>query len=307
MNSSTISVVSPVYYNEASLERLTSEIIKSISTDFADYEIILVDDGSQDGSWNKIAELNRQNPKIRGIKLSRNFGQHVATAAGIHKAKNDWVCTIDADLQDPPINIPIFYTKAKEGYEVIYGITRNKKTSFFRKLLSRGFFWAVNKFTGQNLDYGLTSFTLMSQKAAREHNRFSDIYKNHVFVLLWIGFKSAYVYFDRDERDAGQSSYNFSTLLKYALAGIYFFPAHFIQYFVRFGFLIALMSILYSIIVILKYYLLSIQPGWTSLAVLVSFFGGLILSSIGIVGLYVGKTFEQVKPRPLYVIDLETN
>jgi glycosyltransferase involved in cell wall biosynthesis len=305
VSNQTISVISPVYRNEASLEKLTTEIIKAVQNDFSDYEIILVEDGSMDGSWKKICELSQNNPKIKGIKLSRNFGQHVATAAGLKKAKNDWVCTIDADLQDPPSYIPQFYAKTKEGFDVIYGITRNKKTSFIRKMLSRSFFWTINKFTGQKLMSGLTSFTFMSQRSVQEHNRFSDIYKNHVFVLMWIGLPSTFVSFDRDHRDEGQSSYNLSTLIRYALAGIYFFPANFIQYFVRFGFIIAFSSIAYSIIVLLKYYLLNIQPGWTSLAVLVSFFGGLTLSSIGIVGLYVGKIFEQVKNRPLYVVESE--
>ena len=301
----TISVVSPVYQNEGSLEKLTSEIISAVSNNFSDYEIILVDDGSSDHSWEIIEKLASKNPKIKGIKLSRNFGQQVSTSVGINKSKSNWICTIDADLQDPPSSIISFYQKAIEGYDIVYGVTSDKKSSLYRKYTSKTYFWLINKLTGQNLHPGLTSFTLFSRKVADEHKKFSDLNKNHVFVLNWLGFKSAFVMFPREKRFEGQSSYKLSSLLKYAFAGIYFFPANFISHFVKFGFVVSLLSFLYSLILVAKYFLYNIQPGWTSLAVLVSFFGGFILFSIGMIGLYVGKIFEEVKQRPPYVIDRE--
>lgn len=303
----TISIVSPVYQNEGSLDILVGEIITSVSHDFSDYEIILVDDGSTDRSWDVMKSIAKDNPKVKAIKLSRNFGQHVSTAVGINRSKSDWVCTVDADMQDHPSNILKFYQEAKKGYDIVYGVTKNKKTSLMRIFLSKGYFWTVRHLIGGNILPGITSFAFFSKKVANEHRKFSDLNKNHIFVLVWLGFKSSFIEFERNERLDGKSSYTMIGLIRYALAGIYFFPTHFISHFVKLGFVIAGLSFLYSIFLIFKYYYLNIQPGWTSLAVLISFFGGLILASIGIVGLYVGKIFEQVKSRPLFVIDEEIN
>ena len=301
----SLGIVIPVYLNALSLAKLLSKLIETLEENRINYKIILVNDGSPDSSWQIIEKLCKENKNITGIALSKNFGQHIALAAGIQNAKTDWVCTIDADLQDSPEHVIKLLSYAKKNkLDTVYGISEDKKSSFFRTASSKLYFWVNNKLSGWNLNSNLTSLTLFNQKVANEYCKFSDIYRNHLLILHWLGFKAGYYKYQRDQRTLGKSGYSFKKLLQHALSGIYFHSEFFLKYFVSIGLSLTTFSLFYTFWLLIKYLVSNEHiPGWTTLAVLNLFFGGVIISAIGIVGAYIGKTFEQVKHRPLYVID----
>lgn len=301
-----ISIVSPVYRAEKILPILVSEINLVMERIGEDYEIILVDDRSPDNSWEVMKVLSSQNPKIKSIRLSRNFGQHSAIFAGLTKAKGDWVVVMDCDMQDQPKEIAKLYKKALEGYDIVLGQRENRKDKFLKKLTSRLFYKVFNYLSGANFDNNVANFGIYHQKTIKSILDMKDYVKFFSLFINWIGFKSVSIPIEHGEREEGKSTYSVGKLFKQAFNVIISFSDKPLRLFINFGLSISILSFVLGI-----YYLyLSIthkitQPGFSSLILSIWFLSGIIISCIGIVGVYLGKTFDQAKGRPTFIIDEE--
>ena len=298
-----ISIVSPVYRAEKILPILVSEINLVMERIGEDYEIILVDDRSPDNSWEVMKVLSSQNSKIKSIRLSRNFGQHSAIFAGLTKTKGDWVVVMDCDMQDQPKEIAKLYKKALEGYDIVLGQRENRKDKFLKKLTSRLFYKVFNYLSGANFDNNVANFGIYHQKTIKSILDMKDYVKFFSLFINWIGFKSVSIPIEHGEREEGKSTYSVGRLFKQAFNVIISFSDKPLRLFINFGLSISILSFVLGI-----YYLyLSIthkitQPGFSSL---IWFLSGIIISCIGIVGVYLGKTFDQAKGRPTFIIDEE--
>ena len=301
-----ISIVSPVYRAEKILPILVSEINLVMERIGEDYEIILVDDRSPDNSWEVMKVLSSQNPKIKSIRLSRNFGQHSAIFAGLTKTKGDWVVVMDCDMQDQPKEIAKLYKKALEGYDIVLGQRENRKDKFLKKLSSKLFYKVFNYLSGGHFNNEIGNFGIYRKKAIDSILNINDYIKFFPLFINWVGFKSVSIPIEHGEREEGKSSYSISRLLKLAFNVIVSFSDKPLRLFINFGLGISILSFILGI-----YYLyLAIthkitQPGFSSLILSIWFLSGIIISCIGIVGVYLGKTFDQAKNRPTFIIDEE--
>ena len=301
-----ISIVSPVYRAEKILPILVSEINLVMERIGEDYEIILVDDRSPDNSWEVMKVLSSQNPKIKSIRLSRNFGQHSAIFAGLTRAKGDWVVVMDCDMQDQPKEIAKLYKKALEGYDIVLGQRENRKDKFLKKLTSRLFYKVFNYLSGANFDNNVANFGIYHQKTIKSILDMKDYVKFFSLFINWIGFKSVSIPIEHGEREEGKSTYSMGRLFKQAFNVIISFSDKPLRLFINFGLSISVLSFIVGI-----YYLyLALtgkiaQPGFSSLILSIWFLSGIIISCIGIVGVYLGKTFDQTKGRPTFIIDEE--
>ena len=301
-----ISIVSPVYRAEKILPILVSEINLVMERIGEDYEIILVDDRSPDNSWEVMKMLSNQNFKIKSIRLSRNFGQHSAIFAGLTRAKGDWVVVMDCDMQDQPKEIAKLYKKALEGYDIVLGQRENRKDKFLKKLTSKLFYKVFNYLSGANFDNNVANFGIYHQKTIKSILDMGDYVKFFSLFINWIGFKSVSIPIEHGEREEGKSTYSVGRLFKQAFNVIISFSDKPLRLFINFGLSISVLSFIVGI-----YYLyLALtgkiaQPGFSSLILSIWFLSGIIISGIGIVGVYLGKTFDQAKGRPTFIIDEE--
>ena len=301
-----ISIVSPVYRAEKILPILVSEINLVMERIGEDYEIILVDDRSPDNSWEVMKVLSSQNPKIKSIRLSRNFGQHSAIFAGLTRAKGDWVVVMDCDMQDQPKEIAKLYKKALEGYDIVLGQRENRKDKFLKKLSSKLFYKVFNYLSGGHFNNEIGNFGIYKKKVIDSILNINDYIKFFPLFINWVGFKSTSIPIEHSSREEGKSSYSISRLLKLAFNVIISFSDKPLRLFINFGLGISILSFILGV-----YYLyLAIthritQPGFSSLILSIWFLSGIIISCIGIVGVYLGKTFDQTKNRPTFIIDEE--
>ena len=303
-----ISIVSPVYNAENIIPELVQRIINSVTKITLDYEIILVEDGGPDNSWEVIEQVAKLNPKIKGIKLSRNFGQHYAITAGLDKCKGDWIVVMDCDLQDRPEEIGLLYSKANEGFDVVLARRDQRKDNFFKKNMSAIFYRTLGYLTGSEQDETVANFGIYSSKVITEISRMRESIRYFPTMVKWVGFKTAKVNVQHDVRIEGKSNYNLRKLLRLALDIILAFSDKPIRLVVKFGLWITTFSLIFASYIIFKWMNGDISViGYTSLIISIWFLSGIIISILGIIGLYIGKTFEGVKNRPIYVIETLTN
>jgi glycosyltransferase involved in cell wall biosynthesis len=310
MPSPVISIVSPVYRAEKIIDVLVAAISKEVSKITPDYEIILVEDGSPDNSWEKISEQCSKDKKVKGVKLSRNFGQHFAITAGIDITQGSYIVIMDCDMQDDPSYLPELYAKAKEGYDIVYTLKKSRKHNFWKNLTARIFNRVFNYLVDNKSwksDNQVGSYSLMTRKVAEAFKQYNDYQRHYLMVLRWLGFKSAFIEIEHKERFEGKSSYNLSKLMLHALNGITSQSDKLLRINVTLGLLLSFLSFLGILVIAFLYFMHGFLSGWASTIVLLLFSTGVILTSIGIAGIYIGKTFEQTKNRPKYVIDLFLN
>jgi glycosyltransferase involved in cell wall biosynthesis len=302
-----ISVVIPVYKAEGCLIELYRRLKASLETVTIDFEILLIEDRGGDRSWQIISELSIIDKRVLGMQLSRNFGQHYAITAGLDFSKGDWVVVMDCDLQDRPEEIPMFYAEALKGHDIVVGVRATRVDSFFKKLASRIFYKIFDYFTGTTIDNRIGNFGIYSRKVIdsistmREHGRSFGLF------AFWVGFNRIEIEIDRDGRAYGRSSYTFLKSLHLAIDSIVSHSNTLLLLSVKLGFLMAFTSMLIAAWLVVRYQTMD-QPaiGWTSLIVAIFFASGLIIGSIGTLGLYIGKIFDQVKGRPLYIVQSTT-
>jgi len=301
-----LSVVVTVYGCAACLRELCSRLTETLTGLVASYEIVLVDDRAGDGAWKVILDLAQADPGIRGFRLSRNFGQHAAITAGLAQTRGDRVVVMDCDLQDPPEEIPRLYAQALEGYDIVYGRREQREGSRLRHALSHVYFRIMNTFTGTSIDGSYGTFSVISRKVVDEYGRFRDRDRHYLFILYWLGFRSTSVGYKHRDRATGRSSYGPVQLLRHGLDGAFFQTTVLLRWIVYLGFLISAAGAAMAVYIVGAKLANSGAPGWTSLAVFVLVLSGFIITSTGITGLYIGKVFEQVKDRPLFIIEADT-
>lgn len=303
-----ISIISPVYKAANIVDKLVEEIVKYVSEITSNYEIILVEDGSPDNSWEKIEENCKKNGKVKGVKLSRNFGQHFAITAGLNESKGDYVIVMDCDLQDNPKYIIDLVNKAKSGFDIVYTSKLERKHSVFKNVTSMFFFKIFNYLTeNQTGNSSIGAYSLLSRKVVNAFCSINDTHRHYLMILRTLGFAATQIPIIHDKRFEGKSSYNLSKLINHALDGITSQSDKLLRISISVGFLFCIISIATAIYTVAKYLIIGALPGYTSLTSLISLSTGLILLSIGVVGMYIGKIFEQVKNRPLYFIDKKLN
>lgn len=305
-----ISIVSPVYRAEKIVPELVRRIRDEVSKITDNFEILLVEDGGPDNSWAKIEEESAKDTRVKGIKLSRNFGQHYAITAGIEHARGDYVVVMDCDLQDDPVYLPLLYKKACEGFDIVFTYKSARKHSFWKNITANLFNKAFN-YLVDNKNWkahnNVGSYSLLTRKAVDAFCSFNDYQRHYLMVLRWLGFNNTYVEIEHRERFEGKSSYNFSKLLIHAINGVTSQSDKLLRINVAIGILLSMLSFLSILLIIVLYFVTGFKSGWASMVVLVLFSTGVILTSIGISGIYIGKTFEQVKNRPKYIVDKSTN
>jgi len=303
-----LSVVSPVYQSNTIVDELVKRIKENITSVTNNFEIILIDDGSTDNSWEKIKKNCEQDFRIKGIKLSRNFGQHQAISAGIKITRGDYAIVMDCDLQHDPIYIKDLVSKAQEGFDVVFTLELNKKKSTIRKITSSFFYSIFNYFSNfKNVDHRIGNYSLISRKVINCYNSSKEYHRQYLMLLRNFGFSSAILSINHNKRFKGQSSYNFTSLIKLAIDGITSNSDILLRKMVAVGFIYIIFTIIYSIYALSTYFLKGSYPGFTSIIIVLLSSTGLILSSLGIIGTYIGKIFIQVKNRPLYIIDKVEN
>ncbi len=303
-----ISIVSPVYRAEKTLNELVVRICQTVSQITPDFEIILVDDSGPDKSWSIIEELSKSNSCVKGIKLSRNFGQHYAITAGLDRAKGDWIVVLDCDLQDQPEEILKLYKKAQEGYDVVLASRFARQDSFLKKLTSVIFYRTLGYLTGSKHDETIANFGIYSHKVIQSIVSMRESIRFFPSMVKWVGFSTTKINIEHAARADGKSNYNLKRLLNLALDIMLAFSDKPIRLVFKSGILITLFGILFSLITLYKWYNNHIfELGYTSLIISIWLLSGVIISTLGIVGLYIGKIFEGVKNRPIYIIDKTTN
>lgn len=303
-----ISVVIPVYGCREAVRPLCSRLQKALSKLVENYEIILVDDCCPQNSWEEIQAVCVEDKHIKGIRLSRNFGQMRAIAAGVHSAAGDWVVVMDCDLQDRPEAIEELYHKAQEGYDVVFVRRLKRKENAITMFFSNGFYRVYNYFTDGNYDRALSNFSIASRQVIDQFCAMQEQTRAYILFLKWLGFKQGVIEIESAPRAAGKSSYNFKKKLSMALELITAQSNKPLLLSVKMGFLIALTSFLYMLFLVLQVFFgAGILPGWTSMVASIYLMGGLLLMALGVLGIYMGNIFTETKHRPLYVIKTKLN
>ncbi len=304
-----LSIVSPVYRSESLVAALVNRISASVEPLTEAYEIVLVEDCGPDASWEKIVEQCKKNPKVVGIKLSRNFGQQYAIQAGLDAARGEWIVVMDCDLQDKPEEIPKLYHKGLEGFDIVLASRKNRKDNFFKKFASQAFYAVLTYLTDVKQDPTVAHFMLLNRKVVRALQRIADYHRSYPMLVKWVGFQVAKVEIEHAEREDGKSSsYSFKKRFNLAVNTILSFSDKPLRLIVNLGLFISLIAVLIAVSQLFLYLKGGITvQGWTSLFIALSFFSGLIITTLGVIGLYLGKVFESIKGRPTYIISQSIN
>ena len=297
-----ISVVIPVYNCAGCLRALHERLTATLQSLTDDYEIVLVDDRSRDGAWDALRELARSDPHLRVLRLSRNFGQHAAITAGLTRSRGAWTVVMDCDLQEPPEEIARLYAKAQEGYDIVRAVREGRRHSAFRRMSASLYRRMLSEREGGDIEF--STLSIISRKVVEAFLQLRDRDREYQLVLDWLGFSQATISFAHAER-AGDSpsAYGLRELVGVALDGMFFRTTVLLRWIVLLGFIVAAAGGALGAYAIYSRYVEDTPPGYTSIVVLLVLLSGFIIISLGVVGLYVGRIFDQVKGRPLFVVD----
>ena len=303
-----ISVVVPCFQAESTIYELCARLDIALREITSDFEIILVEDGSKDSTWKAISKLSRENPSVLGIKLSRNFGQHNAITAGLTNSTGDWIVVMDCDLQDRPEEIINFYKKAQDGYQIVVGIRNLRRDSFFKRITSILFYAIFQRVTGTKFDKRIGNFGIYSRKVINGVLELKEQHRSFALMVLWVGFSRAEINIQHDFRGSGKSSYKLTHRTALALDSIISHTNKLLYMSIKLGLLIAGTSFMFVTFLIGRFVILGITTqGWTSLAISIYFSSGILLAAVGLLGVYIGKVFNETKARPIYIIESQTN
>ncbi|MEX2512887.1 MAG: glycosyltransferase family 2 protein [Cyclobacteriaceae bacterium] len=299
-----ISVVIPVYESEGFLVELMERLEAVLQTICSDFEIILVDDRSRDRSWEKIEQLAKGRNFIKGLRLSRNFGQHQAITAGLQNVSGEWVVVMDADLQDAPESILGLLNKARYGYEVVLARRIGRKDTWWVRMYSKCFYGVMTYMTGIYHDPAVGNFGIYHKQvieqvlAMREHVRYFPS------MVRWVGFRQTTYDVPHSPSKGVKSNYDFRKRFQLGLVALMAFSDKPLRLTIKIGMMVSSMGFLFALVTLFRYSNGSILvPGYASLIVSIWILSGMILMTLGLVGLYVGKIFEGVKNRPLFIVD----
>lgn len=271
-------------------------------------ELMLVDDGSRDKSYDKIVELSAKYNYIKGVKLSRNFGHQIAVKTGLTYCTGDYIAVIDDDLQDPPELLPGFFKYLDDGYDVAYGVRKKRKESFIKKFSYNSFYRLLKKLSDTDIPLDSGDFCVMKKQVVENMLKLQE--KNPFLrgIRAWVGFKQIGVEYERAARFDGQSGYTFKKLMKIAMDGIFSFSSVPIRTITMLGLLGLLFAVIYSGLVIYEYFVSGIDvKGFATLSIIILFFSSLILVCLGIIGEYIVRIYDEVRDRPFTVIEKTVN
>jgi len=296
-----LSIVSPVYQAEDCLRELHRRLVAVAERITPDFELVLVEDHGPDGSWRVLEDIAAADPRVKAIRLSRNYGQHFAITAGLDHAGGEWVVVMDCDLQDPPEEIAALYAKAQEGYDVVFARRHNRTDSLGKILPGAVFYALLSWLTGEPYDRTVANFSISRRKVIRAFREYREHDRSFPMVMRRVGFERATIDVAHAPRFAGTTSYSSRKLLSFALQNVVAASTRPLVMSVQFGLLIASVSLGFAMFTLVQYFRHKIVvPGWATLAILLSFLFGLLFVQLGVLGLYLGRTFEQTKQRPLY-------
>lgn len=303
-----ISIVSPVYRGEKMVHELVSRIKKNVSPITESFDIILVNDCSPDDSWNAILAECTVDKRVKGINLSRNFGQHKAIRAALQYAKGDWVVVMDCDLQDRPEEIPALYRKAQEGFDIVLGEREKRKDKFLKRMSSASFNAVFRYMSGIKANKKIANFGIYSQSVIDVVRQMKERETSFPFLVSYVGFKSTSITIEHGSRFEGKSSYTLLKLLKLAFGIIISNTNKPLRMMVAMGFALSFLSIAVALYNVLAYWLGFITvAGFTTTVFSIWFVGGMLMMQMGIVGIYIGEVFNQVKGRPQFIVKEEVN
>jgi glycosyltransferase involved in cell wall biosynthesis len=305
-----ISVIVPVFGNELHLQRLHKELVSSLEKipDFAYFEIVFVDDASPDHAWRVITDLASTDSRVKGLKLSRNFGQHHAITAGLDICSGDWAVVMDADGQDPPESIALLWEEAKKGYDVVNARRVDRGDHAARVWLSNVYHTFFQWLSGFDYDRDVANFRLINRKVIDALGRMRESFRGFPMHVHWLGFSSINVDVSHPARWSGQSAYSLRKLLVLAADVAVAYSNKPLKLSAILGVSIAAVALVVLVGLVARAWLYAIPvPGWASLIASVWFFSGLVLANLGVIGLYISQVLTEARRRPLYVVDRKVN
>ena len=298
-----ISVVIPVYKAEGCMHELYKRLVTSLESITSDFEIILVEDCGGDKSWEIINALAQKDHRVKGIQFSRNFGQHYGITAGLDHCNGNWIVVMDCDLQDQPEEIPKLYNEARKGFDVVYARRAVRQDHLFKRWSSHLFYKVFDYLTEQQSDPAVANFGIYSRKVIDNFRSMRESVRAFPLFVRWLGFPSSFIDVEHAPRFSGTSSYTFYKLMHLAINVIVAQSNRPLRLSIKFGFFMALGSFLMALYYTVRYFLFFIPvSGWTSVMVSIYFLAGLFFVNAGFVGLYIGRIYDEVKGRPLYVV-----
>lgn len=296
------SVVIPVYGCREALPELHRRLTQTLQTLSDSYEIILVNDACPQNSWEEIERLCAEDPHVIGLELSRNFGQIRALTAGLDYSTGDWVIVMDCDLQDRPEEIPNLFHKAQEGFDVVFARRSVRQDSAMKVWVSKMFYKIYSTAAGIEYDPALCNFSISSRKVVESYCSMRETHRAFVMYIQWLGFRRGVLDVEHDRRFAGESGYNLKKRIRMAVEILTSQSDKLLRYTVMAGFLLSGFSLIMILINVVRYFAMHVQPGYSSLISAIFLMGGLTVTTVGMVGIYVGNIFMEVKRRPLYVV-----
>lgn len=302
-----ISVVIPVYRGEECLNELYRRLVTVLEPLVQTFEVVLVEDCGPDNSWKLITQLACRDSRIRGLQLSRNFGQHRAITAGIDVARGDWVVVMDCDLQDRPEEIPQLYAEALKGFDVVLARREHRRDGWWKRTTSSVFYAVFRYFTELPYDGTVGNYRIISRDVANSFRGLREQMRFFGGIINWLGYRVSSVTVVHDERFAGETAYTWNKLINLGVQTIMAYSDKPLRLAIRFGFSLAVAALIGGVWVFAKAISGGVSvSGWASLMVSIYFLSGVILGFMGVIGLYLGRVFEEVKGRPLYVVREQT-
>jgi len=302
-----LSIVIPSYNEEKNIMQLYNELLPVLENICSHYEIVFVDDGSKDSTFSVIKEIAEKNKNVIGLSLSRNFGHQIAIMAGLQHSKGDLVVMMDADMQHPPEIIPQLIFEYGKGFDIVNTKRLDSDdTGFFKKVSSRCFYRFINFLSDVKIEPAAADFRLMTRKAV---NAFLQLEEKDRFtrgLISWMGFKQSIVEYNASSRFAGKSKYTIKKMFRFGMDGITSFSSKPLRISFYAGIVVFLIGFIYAVYAIISHICGNTVPGWTSILVTVLIIGGIQLLSIGIIGEYIARIFNEAKERPLYFIKDKT-
>lgn len=303
-----LSVIIPIYKCSKSIVELSSRLVRTLGQLSNDFEIIFVNDNSPENEWSLICQLAEKESRIKGINLSRNFGQHYAITAGLEAATGNWIVVMDGDLQDHPEEILRLFNKKKEGFDIVFARREERKDHFFKKLSSKLFYQIFGYLTDSKQDASIANFGIYHQKVIKAILSMKDNVRYFPTMVQWVGFNSTKINVEHNSRADGDSAYSWSSLISLAINNIIAFSDKPLRITTRIGFFISLISFTVGIYYIYQFLTGQILViGYASLVISIWFLSGLIILILGVIGLYLGKMFDRVKDRPTFIISEKIN
>jgi len=301
-----ISIVVPVYGCDESLLELYNRLTITLKKIVETYEIIFVDDRGHGDPWSIIKDLSNKDEAVVGIKLSRNFGQHVAITAGLDRSVGEWIVVMDCDLQDKPEEIVKLYAAAQKDVDSVFAQRIDRQDSFFKKNFSKLFYKVLGYLTDTKLDASVANFGIYHRKVIDAVLSMREVHRYFPVMVRWVGFTANSIPVSHMDRVHGNTTYSFKKLLSLSLGIIISFSDKPLRLIIKYGFMVALLSAIYAVFIMVNVFINGAPLlGWPSIMVSMWLIAGVLMSIIGVVGLYLGKTFDETKSRPIYIIESE--